>query len=53
MDTSNDIQQIKHLKTAKEQVCEECIKTGSDWMHLKPAKPVALLYAATALPINI
>ena len=26
---------IKELKTAKEYVCEECIKTGSDWVHLR------------------
>jgi len=31
----DDIKQVKQLKTAKEYVCEECIKTGSSWMHLR------------------
>jgi hypothetical protein len=26
---------IKELKQAKEDVCEECIKIGSDWVHLR------------------
>jgi hypothetical protein len=26
---------LKELKTAKEYVCEECIKTGDEWMHLR------------------
>ena len=30
-----DLESVKHLKTAKEYVCEECIKTGSDWVHLR------------------
>jgi hypothetical protein len=29
------IQAIKTLKQAKEDVCEECIKTGDDWVHLR------------------
>ena len=37
METANckHITAIKELKTAKEYVCEECIKTGSDWVHLR------------------
>jgi len=31
----NDIKAIKKLKTAKEHVCEECIKTGGQWVHLR------------------
>lgn len=31
----NHIQEIKSLKFAKELVCEECIKIGSDWVHLR------------------
>jgi hypothetical protein len=26
---------VKSLKVAEEHVCEECIKTGSDWVHLR------------------
>ncbi|MBS1527493.1 MAG: UBP-type zinc finger domain-containing protein [Bacteroidetes bacterium] len=29
------LQAIKHLKQAKEYVCEECIKTGGSWVHLR------------------
>ncbi|HMH21037.1 MAG TPA: UBP-type zinc finger domain-containing protein [Puia sp.] len=29
------IKAIKNLKTAVEFVCEECIKTGDDWVHLR------------------
>lgn len=25
----------KHIKHAKDYVCEECIKTGDDWVHLR------------------
>jgi hypothetical protein len=31
----DDINAIKKLKTATEHVCEECIKTGSSWVHLR------------------
>lgn len=26
---------IKLLKVAKEHVCEECVKTGDEWVHLR------------------
>ncbi|MHA4809608.1 UBP-type zinc finger domain-containing protein [Flavitalea flava] len=29
------LQDIKTLKLAKEYECEECIKIGSDWVHLR------------------
>ena len=29
------IDAISELKTAKELVCEECIKSGNDWVHLR------------------
>ncbi len=29
------IKEIAALKLAKEYVCEECIKTGDDWVHLR------------------
>ncbi len=30
-----DIRDITVLKTAKKHVCEECIKTGDKWVHLR------------------
>jgi hypothetical protein len=29
------LEAITEIKTAKEFVCEECIKTGSSWVHLR------------------
>lgn len=29
------IRSIKELKLSKKHVCEECIKSGSDWVHLR------------------
>lgn len=26
---------LDQIKTAKEYVCEECIKTGDEWVHLR------------------
>jgi len=31
----DDIKALKQLKTATEYVCEECIKSGGDWVHLR------------------
>ena len=35
MEICNDINAIEELKTAKEYVCDECVKTGSRWVHLR------------------
>ena len=46
----DDINVIKHLKTAKEYVCEECIKIRWRMGAFENyAKPVALLYVAMIL----
>ena len=34
-DVCGHIAAITDLKQAKESVCEECIKSGSDWVHLR------------------
>lgn len=31
----NHIKEIKALKVSEQHVCEECIKSGSHWMHLR------------------
>jgi hypothetical protein len=33
--TCEHIKKIKELKLPKELVCEECIKSGSEWVHLR------------------
>lgn len=34
-DICEHLEAIKEIKTAKENVCEECIKTGAEWLHLR------------------
>jgi hypothetical protein len=29
------LKQIKDIKQAKKRECEECVRIGSDWMHLR------------------
>jgi len=33
--TCDHLQEIKDIKKAKAYECEECVKTGSDWVHLR------------------
>jgi hypothetical protein len=33
--TCEHIEQIKEVKHSKKPVCEECVKTGSQWLHLR------------------
>ncbi|MCU1267740.1 MAG: hypothetical protein JWM21_4058 [Acidobacteria bacterium] len=33
--TCSHIEAITNIKHPKRQVCEECIKIGSEWMHLR------------------
>ena len=34
-DICHHMRDIKELKLAKEEVCEECVKIGADWVHLR------------------
>ena len=34
-DTCKHIDEISELKTAKAHVCEECMKIGASWVHLR------------------
>jgi hypothetical protein len=34
-DTCKHIEEISRLKTAKAHVCEECMKIGASWVHLR------------------
>ena len=61
------IQAITELKTANDYVCEECIKHGGNWVHLRtcqtcgltlccdnsPAKHMTAHYHATQHPVVI
>ena len=45
-----DIEDIKSLKTAKEHVCEECIKTGDRWMHLRTCQTCGVTLCCDSSP---
>ncbi|MBW8682933.1 UBP-type zinc finger domain-containing protein [Chitinophaga rhizophila] len=56
---------VKEVQLSEDHVCEECIKTGSDWVHLRtcqtcgvtlccdqsPHKHMTRHYRATAHPV--
>jgi uncharacterized UBP type Zn finger protein len=33
--TCAHLEQIKEIKTPKKRECEECVRIGSEWMHLR------------------
>lgn len=47
------LQAITEIKLSDEHVCEECIKQGTTWFHLRTAKLVALRFVATSHRSNI
>lgn len=34
-DLCNDLRKLDTIQQPKDYVCEECVKTGSRWMHLR------------------
>jgi hypothetical protein len=44
------LEAITQIKTAKEYVCEECIKTGSDWVHLRTCQTCGSTYCCDSSP---
>ena len=43
---------IDSIKQPQRRECEECVKIGSYWVHLRTARHVELLFAATARQIS-
>lgn len=41
---------IRELKLSKDFVCEECIKTGSDWMHLRTCQTCGITLCCDQSP---
>ncbi len=41
---------IKTLKTSKDYVCEECIKTHSRWMHLRTCQECGITLCCDSSP---
>ncbi|WP_082120718.1 UBP-type zinc finger domain-containing protein [Pedobacter sp. BMA] len=43
---------IKELKTAKETVCEQCVKDGSDWVHLRTCQTCGITLCCDSSPMQ-
>ena len=41
---------IKEIKTAKEHVCEECVKQGTTWMHLRTCQTCGVTLCCDSSP---
>jgi len=46
------IQAIKKLKTANEHVCEECIKNGTTWVHLRTCQSCGITLCCDSSPMQ-
>lgn len=46
----DDIKAIKELKKDKKHVCEECIKTGDRWVHLRTCQTCGVTLCCDASP---
>ncbi len=44
------IETIATVKHAKRQECEECIKTGDDWVHLRTCQPCGVTLCCDSSP---
>ncbi len=49
-DTCIHIQNLKTLTQAKKHVCDECIKTNSDWVHLRTCQTFGATLCCDASP---
>ena len=56
-DICEHLEAIKEIKVAKENVCEECIKIGSDWRHLRTCQTCGITLCCdihqTSMQVNI
>lgn len=41
---------IKDIKPAKRRVCEECIKTGDRWVHLRTCQECGITHCCESSP---
>ena len=50
MATCAHITEIKEIKQAREHVCEECVKTGSRWVHLRTCQTCGKTHCCDSSP---
>lgn len=41
---------VEEVKTAKEYVCEECVKTGDSWVHLRTCQECGVTLCCDSSP---
>ncbi|MCU0353676.1 MAG: UBP-type zinc finger domain-containing protein [Cytophagales bacterium] len=41
---------VKEIKTAREYVCEECTKTGGQWVHLRTCQTCGITLCCDSSP---
>ena len=44
------IEEIKELKLPKDLICEECIKTGDQWVHLRTCQTCGVTLCCDSSP---
>ncbi len=44
------IEALTEIKTARQQACEECLKTGDRWMHLRTCQTCGVTLCCDASP---
>ena len=46
----NELTAITDIKTETEHVCEECVKTGSHWVHLRTCQDCGVTLCCDSSP---
>lgn len=46
----NELNAITDIKTEKEHVCEECVKTGNHWVHLRTCQECGVTLCCDSSP---
>ena len=49
-DTCAHIDAIQHVRTSKRRECEECVKTGSEWVHLRTCQECGVTLCCDSSP---
>jgi hypothetical protein len=50
LQTCAHIEAVTELKPAKQQQCDECVKTGGQWMHLRTCQSCGVTLCCDSSP---